>query len=198
VELREITLAVLAGGAGSRMRQPKATLEVRGEPLLEFLLRQLDWPGPTLLVTAPGREHPPGADGFDREVSDAIAGQGPLRGMLTALQKIETNSVIAIGVDMPAIQRRDLEWFVGEFKARPEALGIMGRSAGTIEPLPCLLTSTAAELLEHHFATGRRSLRGLIDDARVLAIDADTLPSRVWLNVNTPEDWKRFLADLPD
>ena len=55
-----VTLAVLAGGEGSRMGLPKAELAIQDKPLLTFLLDRLKWPGPTLLVTAPGREHPPG------------------------------------------------------------------------------------------------------------------------------------------
>ena len=45
----------------------------------------MQWPGPTLLVTAPAVAHPPAADLFDREAVDPVDGLGPLRGVLTAL-----------------------------------------------------------------------------------------------------------------
>src|SRR5438552_17571218 len=84
--LRQCTRAILAGGEGSRMGKPKALLEINGRPILAYLLEQFAWPGPTLLVTAPGREKPPGHELFSREVVDPVAGEGPLRGILTALE----------------------------------------------------------------------------------------------------------------
>src|ERR1700721_4778762 len=86
-----VTLAVLAGGEGRRMGLPKQNLEINGRPILEFLLNQFAWPGPTLLVTAPSRRHPPGAHLFYAEAVDAIENQGPLRGVLTALENASTD-----------------------------------------------------------------------------------------------------------
>jgi molybdopterin-guanine dinucleotide biosynthesis protein A len=54
------TLAVLAGGEGRRMGLPKGDLALDGRPILKRLLDRLVWLVSTLLVTAPGREHPTG------------------------------------------------------------------------------------------------------------------------------------------
>src|SRR5688572_6459509 len=105
--VEDITLAVLAGGAGSRMGRPKGTLEINGRPILAHLLDRIAWPGPTMLVTAPGRENPPGAQRFDFEVSDAVADDGPLRGVHTALRHVRTEMLVVIAVDMVAILRSD-------------------------------------------------------------------------------------------
>ena len=51
--LRDVTLAVLAGGKGERMGMAKDALEIDGRPILRHLLDRARWPGPTLLVTAP-------------------------------------------------------------------------------------------------------------------------------------------------
>src|SRR5438045_8884890 len=106
----QITLAVLAGGEGTRMGRPKAWLTLAGEPVLRFLLKQFAWPGPTLLVTAPGRERPPGVEAFDREVTDRVAAVGPLRGMLTALEHCRTPRLAVGTVDMPCVTREHLLW----------------------------------------------------------------------------------------
>ena len=50
--LSNVTLAILAGGEGSRMGKPKGHLEIAGKPILAYLLDQIGWPGPTMLVTA--------------------------------------------------------------------------------------------------------------------------------------------------
>lgn len=51
-----------------------------------WLLTRFDWPGPTLLVTAPDTAPPPEADHFDRRAVDAVSGNGPLQGVLTAIE----------------------------------------------------------------------------------------------------------------
>ena len=52
--MRDVTLAILAGGEGSRMGYPKAELASHGRAILPVLLECFQWEGPTLLVTAPG------------------------------------------------------------------------------------------------------------------------------------------------
>src|SRR5262245_41742392 len=53
LQMRDVTLTILAGGRSSRMQTQKANLEVGGIPILEYLLNQARWSGPTMLITAP-------------------------------------------------------------------------------------------------------------------------------------------------
>ena len=193
------TLAVLAGGSGSRMGGPKSLLEIRGKPILDHLLDQLAWPGPTLLVTAPGCEHPPGGSRFNREASDAVAGEGPLRGVLTALDHATTEMIAVIAVDAPAVRREDVAWYLQQLAETPEAVGVMASNrAGTIEPLPCALRAPAREVVTAHLAAGRRSLRGLADDPRIHVLDGSGRSGRAWLNANTPQEWEQIVNGLSD
>src|SRR5579862_8121383 len=84
------TLAILAGGNSRRMGFPKSQLKIQNKPILQYLLETLTWPGPTLLITAPGHEHPPAHNLFHTEAIDPTPQQGPLRGILTALQNSQT------------------------------------------------------------------------------------------------------------
>ena len=197
--LKTVTLAVLAGGTGSRMGRPKSLLEIRGKPILDHLLDQLAWPGPTLLVTAPGCENPPGAGRFDCEASDAVAGEGPLRGVLTALDHATTEMIAVIAVDAPAVRGEDVAWYVERLAETQEAVGVMASSrAGTIEPLPCALRAGARDVATTHLAAGQRSLRGLADDARIHVLDGSGRSERAWLNANTPQEWERIVRGLDD
>ena len=196
-DLRQVTLAVLAGGAGSRMGRAKSLLAVGGRPILAYLLERLDWPGPTMLVTAPGRQNPPGAERFDAEVRDEVEGEGPLRGVYTALTHATTRTIVIVAVDMPAVTRPDLEWYVTERSARPAAPGLMGSRGGNVEPLPLALRpALALGLVSDHLASGRRSLHGLAQGGDLQLADAGPLPDRVWVNVNTPGEWERFVQSV--
>src|SRR5437762_2106214 len=106
----EVTLAILAGGRGERMGKPKGLLQVSDQPILTYLLKRFNWRGPTMLVTSPGREKPPGAGGFDAEVIDPVEGMGPVRGLITALENSKTQILIVASVDMPLVGREQLLW----------------------------------------------------------------------------------------
>jgi molybdopterin-guanine dinucleotide biosynthesis protein A len=191
-----VTLAVLAGGEGSRMGLPKALLEVAGRPVLTHLLEKVDWPGPTVLVTSPGRQRPPGADGFDVEASDPVAGEGPLRGIHTALLHLTTELLIAMPVDMLGVERGHLQWFAERLAQRQDALGVMGLRDKRIEPLPCALRRGAVELIGQRLTRGDRSLQRLTSDPRIATVDTTELPPTIWVNANTPAEWARVTESL--
>src|SRR5688500_10566664 len=111
-DLRDVTLALLAGGEASRMGRPKGELKIAGRPVLAYLLDTFAWPGPTLLITAPGREHPPGWRRFTGECVDPLPAHGPLRGVLTALEHATTELLAVAAVDMPAVRAAHLAWLV--------------------------------------------------------------------------------------
>src|ERR1700683_4397894 len=103
-DLSQITLAVIAGGKGERMGLPKSHLKYKEQPILKWLLRQIQWPGPTLLITAPSVAHPPAAELFVRGAISPVEGLGPLRGFLTALEHSSTSIVAVVTVDMPSVR----------------------------------------------------------------------------------------------
>ena len=183
VDRADVTLAVLAGGEGSRMGRAKATIEVGGRPILEYLLDRFRWPGPTLLVTAPGREHPPGAERFDREVLDEIAGQGPLRGALTALDASRTEVLFITTVDMPGIGTQHAEWLLEQLGGDD---GVMCRHGGQIEPFPLVLRRGTRDLVRGMVNGGERSVRALADS--VCSVLAAPWSEEAWVNLNRPED----------
>ena len=187
-DLRAATLAILAGGEGSRMGGPKADLRVAGRPILAHLIERFRWPGPTLLVTAPGREKPTGSDAFTRELVDPVQGQGPLRGLLTALEHTAAPVLLVTAVDMPFVRDEHLSWLATQIRERHIA-GLMTRRGGEIEPLPSAFTPAAVPHLRRRLERGRRSLHGLLDDAAFVVLDAPPdWPERTWANLNSPDD----------
>jgi molybdopterin-guanine dinucleotide biosynthesis protein A len=189
LELANVALAVLAGGDGRRMGFPKAEIRLGGRPILHVLLEQFAWPGPTLLVTAAGREHPTGADAFDREVADPVAGQGPLRGVLTSLENTPVPVVLVTAVDMPFVRHEHLRWLAAAIRGRADTAGLVTRRGGEVEPLPAALTTVAIPHVRRWLETGRRSLRGLFEDPAFVTLDAPAdWPDVTWTNLNSPGD----------
>jgi molybdopterin-guanine dinucleotide biosynthesis protein A len=196
LEPAQTTLAVLAGGQGRRMGGPKSHLRIGGRPILQFLLDRFDWPGPTLVVTAPGVEHPPAAGCFDAEAIDSVAGQGPLRGVLTALETARTPLLVAVTVDMPGVSLEQLNWLLDQLDSEPRRLGVMSRRAQRVEPFPFACRDEARSILAQQLLIGRRSAHALLDLPGFVAepVPSDW-PAEIWANLNYPQDYQAFLAN---
>ena len=193
--MTQATLAILAGGEGSRMGRPKAELRIGDRPILSHLLDRFRWDGPTILVSAPGRERPPGWEGFDCEASDPVSGEGPLRGVLTALEATSTDILVVASCDMPMIEPRQLHWLAERLAAEPAATPVLLMKHGaTVEPLPLAIRRNALDVLRGHVTAGHRSLRSLaeIRGTQIVAAPQDW-PATTWTNLNTPADLAAFL-----
>lgn len=191
-------LAILAGGEGARMGKAKGLLHIESQPILEYLLDRLAWPGPAWLITAPGRERPPGHRRFTRELVDPAPGIGPLRGILTALEQLDAPDIVIATVDMPGITSDALRWIITELHRRPDAQGLMCRrqpgSQQRPEPFPLALRKSAEPLIRARLDAGHRAVHRLADDPAFLVVPAppEWRPT-FWLNLNEPSD----LASLP-
>jgi molybdopterin-guanine dinucleotide biosynthesis protein A len=193
------TLAVLAGGEGRRMGRAKALLRVGDRPILEYLFERLAWPGPTCVVTAPGRENPPGARVFDRELVDPEPGAGPLRGVLTALEASTTPFLLIVTVDMPLLETRHLNHLLRALRDRRSAVAVMYtrmRDGGLApEPFPLALRRDAIDLVRGRLDKGASSVVGLLENADAQRISVPAAwSSEMWTNLNRPED----LGALPE
>jgi molybdopterin-guanine dinucleotide biosynthesis protein A len=181
------------------MGAPKGNLELGGRPILLALHERWRWDGPTMLVTAPDSEHFRGAEQFMQRVRDAQGGQGPLRGILTALENATTPLIVVAAVDMPCIERAHLDWTVKQLLQRPECNGVLvsrdSESVRQIEPFPSAYRRSPATIgaVVAQLGDRRRSVRALLDRPGFCAIDSPPdWPERTWLNLNTPQDLNRL------
>jgi molybdopterin-guanine dinucleotide biosynthesis protein A len=175
------------------MGLPKAEIQLDGLPILKYLIQNLRWPGPTLLVTAPGRKHPPGMECFAREAADPVSGQGPLRGVLTALEHSDTDLVIVATVDMPAITAVQLTYLGEMLLQHEECDAIMFRRSDrvvdSVEPFPSIYRKAAAQVVRAQLLDGLRAMQSLSRQSRVKILTAPAdWPSAVWTNLNEPSD----------
>lgn len=201
LDLTQVTLAVLAGGQSRRMGSNKAHLQIAGKPILRYLLDRWNWPGQKLLVTAPSAPHPPGHELFDGEFADAVEGQGPLRGVLTAAENCRTSLLIVATLDMPCIDRAQLEWFAGRLSSQAQLNGLMLQrdSSGQtpIEPFPFVCRAGAKDAIAALLQSGKRSMRDLLD---LPGFSAESAPDEwaisVWTNLNSPDEYLAFLAAI--
>ena len=199
--MHDLTLAILAGGRGSRMGATKDRLAVAGVPILARLAGRLGHVGPTLLVTSHAHPKPLGNERFDRTVFDTVEDAGPLAGITAALAAATTPLVGVLSVDMPNVGPDQVRWLHDALHARPEAVGVLCRrrdaDGDRIEPFPSVFRSAAGPLIAAELAAGRRALHTLLDLPGFVAADTPAdWPGSVWLNLNRPADLRKIGATI--
>jgi molybdopterin-guanine dinucleotide biosynthesis protein A len=117
-----------------------------------------------VIVLAPAAGEPLLPDGVRaRFVRDPVVGEGPLRGLATGLGAVEAPIALVAAGDMP-----DLEPVVLAEALRVAGAGsqaVVLEEGGRVRPLPCVLrVGPSTEAAERLLATGRRSLRDLLED----------------------------------
>jgi molybdopterin-guanine dinucleotide biosynthesis protein A len=193
---------VLAGGAARRLGGSKCELDVGGRSLLARSLDVARAASDDVLLL-PGRRVlavPADARRPWRSVPDLPGGQGPLAGLGAGLRAARRAWCLALACDLPFVSPALVERLRAE--AAPGVDAVVLEADGGLQPFPALYARRLLPRIEARLRAGRRSLRGLLDDAvvRVLpaALAAEADPGlRSLRNVNTPADLALARAECP-
>lgn len=163
---------VLAGGASRRMGTEKAFVTIDGETFLQRAIGRLRRAGAAPVVVATGtagRLGPlPEADG---EVADdpRHRGEGPLAGLLAALDASPREHVAVLAVDLVDASPELLRWLREQWRPADIALLPLD-AAGRPQPLHAVVGRAAAPAIASALAAGERRVLRVLDaaGARVL------------------------------
>jgi molybdopterin-guanine dinucleotide biosynthesis protein A len=188
---------VLAGGASTRFGQDKALVEFDGRPMLARMVELLRGvTRNTKVVAVRGKYETFGVE----IVEDRWPGEGPLGGIVTALEDAAGSAARAewnliVSCDMPFLSR---EWlaFLCERAAKSEAHVVLPHSGHGLEPLCACYLATAAGALRAAFESGvRKVTQGLqhvttevLDEAEGKRFDS---AGRLFWNMNTQADYEQ-------
>ncbi len=177
-------LAILAGGASTRMGRDKADLPYGGTTLLVRLATLGAELGLPVLIC--GRAQPPQWAGPTALfLNDAVTGEGPLRGLEAALG--HADSVLLIACDLPLLTAADLTWLL----AAPTAVhGTTVLRNGRAEPLFSRYHAACRPLIAAELASGRRSPARLLASGTFTRITAPYGLAARLADADTPGDWQ--------
>jgi molybdopterin-guanine dinucleotide biosynthesis protein A len=187
---------VLAGGGSTRFGRDKALVEVGGLPMLGRMIALLQRVAKNVKVVAAPEKYAQ----FEREmVCDRWPGEGPLGGIITALEDAAQDAApsdwnLMVSCDMPFLTS---EWlaFLCARAARSEAQVVVPHSAHGPEPLCACYRTDAAGALRAAFESGiRKVTQGLqhvttevLDEADWKRFDS---AGRLFWNMNTAADYE--------
>jgi molybdenum cofactor guanylyltransferase len=193
---RRVTGYVLAGGGSTRFGRDKALVEVDGQAMLARMMKLMRSVTRDLkLVATPDKYAEFGA----QLVADGWPGQGPLGGIITALEDAAKNPAdsgwnLIVSCDMPFLTR---EWlvFLSERATKSNAQVVFPHSASGPEPLCACWQTGAAAKLRSGFERGVRKVTEGIALLRAEVLDeADwkrfDSAGRLFWNMNTAADYE--------
>jgi molybdenum cofactor guanylyltransferase len=191
---------VLAGGASSRFGRDKALVRFGTTPLLLEIVELAKSCTPKIAVVA-GAQRYAGLEGHLEIIEDRWPGEGPLGGIITALQHTTATDSAAewnliLSCDMPFLTAEWLEFLVARARASaPETQVILPHSAHGPEPLCACYRTRAAEPLKNVFDLGIRKVTQALKQVPTEVLDESVWKrfdsaGRLFWNMNTPADFE--------
>jgi molybdenum cofactor guanylyltransferase len=183
-----ISAVLLAGGESRRMGKDKATIVFRGKPLWQIqieLLRKLK--PKQILVSARSDLSWRPAD--VELVSDVSPSRGPLSGVAAALASMETDHLLALGIDMPFMTTEHLRHLCG---LTTKGSGVVPLIEGKAEPLAAIYPKEARAVFREALQSDNFSLqpivRKLVARNMLLEIPISGSAREFYRNINAPQD----------
>jgi molybdopterin-guanine dinucleotide biosynthesis protein A len=183
----EWTGVVLAGGRSRRFGGvDKTRLPLGGRTLLERAIQALAPLSRTCVVVGS-----PAAGSDVATLADVYPGGGPLGGILTALEALETSHALVLAVDLPFIPGAVLESL--RHAGAGAEIASLQHADGRLA-LCLSVRRTCLPALRDAWLAGRRRVRDLavIAPMTVVPVDESRDPRALW-NVNDPLTYARAL-----
>jgi len=173
------------------MGRDKAMLPVAGKPLIEVIVEQLKLRFDNILISARR------ADDYRflglEIVPDAAPGQGPLRGIASALPRTKYDLAFVTACDIPRIDLKFVEHLLDLAEGHEVVLPF--RPPDLYEPLFAVYRRSVVGPAEEILAAGKRSLLELLDKVRVRRVK---IPEGLSFgNINTRADYRKLVGGRP-
>ncbi|SMD46005.1 molybdopterin-guanine dinucleotide biosynthesis protein A [Aquiflexum balticum DSM 16537] len=183
--MKGLEIFILAGGKSSRMGSDKGLVQIKGKPMIQYLIESLnELPYPIYIIA-----HNAAYQEFGLKViQDKIPEKGPLGGLLTALANTTGNSVCLLSCDMPFLKAESLKALITQSK---DHCIIISSLKNRILPFPGVYPISLTSLIEKDIANNRLKLQSFIFDNHheIFALDHFSEQNPIeFLNINTPED----------
>ena len=173
--------AVLCGGHSSRMGRDKALISWDGVPMAARVSAALRAAGCSPVFAVGGDATRLAALGLE-VVADGFPGEGPLGGVITALEAAGGRSVMVVACDLPQLSSPTVVAVAASLRSDVDvAVAVTPRW----EPLCAAWSFRALAALRAAFDAGDRDLRGRIATLRRSEV---AIPEQDLRNVNAPSD----------
>ena len=185
---------VLAGGASTRMRTDKATLDYHGQPQVRWAYELLSkFCAATFLSVRPDQREDSSRAGYP-QIVDRQPGIGPIAGISAALLEHPKAAWLVLACDLPFLTEQTLQHLIAHRDPHKVATAYRSAHDSLPEPLCAIWEPAAREAVLAHIAGGKQCPRKLLINSDAALLE---LPQGQALdNVNTREEFQSAAAAL--
>lgn len=188
--MKKVGFLLLCGGHSNRMGQPKALLPIEGIPLVEHVARAgVDFDERIFSVNG----DIPVPEGF-RAVADEYEDCGPLGGIHAALSVCKSDALVCAPCDTPRYTRELAAFLAAQMERNLDAL-ILQDDMGRIHPLMGVYARRCLPVLTEHVQKKKLKIMRMLDmlETKVVTLPPE-ISQEVFINLNTPDAYERYLA----
>ncbi|MFD2618692.1 molybdenum cofactor guanylyltransferase [Terrilactibacillus laevilacticus] len=190
-----VTGIILAGGRSRRFGEPKALVTWRGESLITYSIRALQPFVKDVTIVSHLPELHQLKDMRVIEDKELYKGQGPLAGILTVMEKINTCWYFVLPCDVPLISSRIVLMLLQQLQGKETHEVVVPYVNGRVQPLIGLYHHRVKEKIECQLKGNKKSMMELLEQCKVLyvSVQALSIEETSFININTKKDYTHLL-----
>lgn len=162
---------VMCGGQSTRMGSDKSMINYHGKPQRYFMYDTLKDVFPTAYLSINEMQQSNIKPGYDCITDNTDkSDNGPMTGLLTAMEKLPGKSFFILGCDYPFFKKEYIQFFISQVKDFSQPACFYNPVTKMEEPLLAFYPAASYENLKSEFRNGNRSLRKYLQSVEALKI----------------------------
>lgn len=187
IDREQITAAIIAGGRGRRVNgEDKGLLSYHGLPLVSRIISRLSPQAGRIVVNANRNLDIYEQFGVDVFPDKTDGYQGPLAGILAALEKLETRYLLVVPCDTPAIPPDLVDRLVETLDGKPQTIAVVD-DGKRVQPMFMLFERSMKPDLQRFFNAGGRAVKHWLAGHELAHADFSDCPW-AFANINSIDD----------
>ncbi len=183
----KVTGVILAGGLARRMNgQDKGLIEFRGKPLIQYAIASIRPLAKQVFINANRNLDQYQHFGYPVITDQTNTFDGPLAGVLTALEKCQTEVLLVMPCDCPFIKSSHLEKLL-TMKKNTDADITVAFDGKRMHPVFLALSADLSTSLKQFLAAGERKIDKWLVLHKIIEVDFSDTPD-IFVNINTLEE----------
>lgn len=193
IQNSDITAVILAGGQGRRMGgQDKGLIDFGGRMMIEILIEHLRQQKVEVMINANRNQTIYQAYGCPVISDDLKDFQGPLAGFASAMNAVNTDFILTLPCDSPALATSFVDRFVESYNRKAAKVSV-AHDGDRLQPVYALIDTSLVDDLKDFLHTGERKIDRWYAKHDYALVDFSD-ETAMFENINTPEDHQRLLG----
>lgn len=178
---------ILAGGKSSRMQKDKATLVYKEHSFIKTIHLQFQSLDISSAIISSNIKHKKLNINTYKDQNNNL---GPIGGLITAIEKSNTNWNIISSCDIPLLTKESIQWLIDNHDKNANATIAINKERKN--PLFGIYHKNCKATIQKQIAKKDYKMIHLLNNLKVTYVETPNFVARELFNVNTPEDYKKL------